>query len=373
MSFFSHLSSNSRLFYLAAVIMWMLLGGLFLLQAWFYNISTGQVMDWSRQAPYRLSGYLVWGLFTVPLFHLFQWCQSRFSPLKHFLLQAILLLIVAVLHRLLGTFVEYLVRTWFLAEESGISAFFGMRTIALMGGSLDSGLTYIVLLLLFAGISAVERNQQQQIQLQNIERQLTQSRLDALQSQLQPHFLFNTLNGIVAAIHSAPMQAESMLTQLSRLLRFSLDHGNGNTIPLRAELSILEDYLNIEQARLGERLNYQIEVAETDLNFEVPPLILQPLVENAVRHGIAPINRPGSIKISVSEQAGNLRISIADSGVPVTIIPEEGIGLSNCRARLKALFGEAASLEVSTSDLGGTQAIMNIPILNSEKHSGTTS
>lgn len=368
MSLTSRIFADNRLFCLVAIGIWLLLGALFLAQAYFYNVSTGQTMDWWRQVPYRLSGYLVWGLFTVPLFHLYRLLANQFQMIKLIVIQLLLAVLLGVLHRLCGTLMEFVIRKLLFIEEANLAAFIGFRKVALVGGALDSAITYLVLMLIFAGASALIRNQQQQQHLEKVQQQLTQSRLDALQSQLQPHFLFNTLNGIVAAIHAAPMKAEAMVTQLARILRFSLDNTRRQTIPLDAEISMLEDYLKIEKARLGERLTFHIEVAEDVANLTVPPLILQPLVENAVRHGIARYHRPGTIVITARVEHKQLMLCVTDSGDAIqqnpTVNSGFSIGLSNCQARLKALYGDAATLSLAPAINGGTLAMMTIPLIN---------
>lgn len=377
MTAINRIFSDNRLFCLVAILGWMLLGSLFLAQAYFYSVSTGQEMDWSRQIPYRLSGYLVWGLFTVPLYFLFKTLSRKLKLTIHLLVQLLLAVVIGISHRLIGTFVEFFVRQLFFLEEATIGAFFGFRQIALIGGSLDSALTYLVLVASFFGISSIIQNQKQQQQIAQIQQQLTQSKLDTLQSQLQPHFLFNTLNGIVAAIHAAPMKAESMVSQLGRILRFSLDNSGRQTVSLEEEIAALKDYLNIEQARLGDRLTYQIEIESDAKRCRVPPLILQPIVENAVKHGITPFNRPGTINIVAKRTPDKLILSVADSGKPIfegTDVRIDrpatgtGIGLNNCSARLQALFGNAAILKLNTSSLGGTEVLVKIPY--SESNSG---
>lgn len=374
MTTITRIFSDNRLFCLVAILGWMLLGSLFLAQAYFYNVSTGQEMDWSRQVPYRLSGYLVWGLFTVPLYFLFNALPRNVKLSTHLFMQLLLAVLIGITHRLIGTLVEFIIRQLFFLEEATITAFFGFRQIALIGGALDSALTYLVLLALFFGVTSIIRSQKQQQQIAKIQQQLTQSKLDALQSQLQPHFLFNTLNGIVAAIHAAPMQAESMVSQLGRILRFSLDNSRRQTVTLGEEIAVLKDYLNIEQARLGKRLTWHIEIEPEARQCRLPPLILQPLVENAVQHGIAPFNRPGTINIAAKLTAEKLLLSVADSGK--SIVEEantgkngqnHGIGLSNSRARLQALFGNTAVLKHATSSLGGTEVLLSIPYSDANK------
>ena len=197
-----------------------------------------------------------------------------------------------------------------------------------------------------------------------MQRELTQTRLDVLQAQLQPHFLFNTLNGIVTQIQNAPQKAEHMVEQLARILRFSLDNASGNTVSIGQELAILKDYLDIEKVRLGDRLDYQLSVDEDCMGLAIPTLILQPLVENSVRHGVAPFAKPGKVLVKASRQNGRVQIQIEDSGKGIQENEEQGIGLRNSRQRMEQLFGAQADLTVEQSSLGGAKVCLLLPEVN---------
>lgn len=354
---------NAYLLTLVAVAVWLLLGMLFLLQNYFYMSSSGREMDWTQQAPYRLSGYLAWGLLTLPLYRLANYLQERFSRSRLLLLHLLLAILIGFGHRIFSTMLEYFLASLVMGQGGSLLGMFSARTVALVGGTVDSAVTYLVLMLLFAGYTAYERARQQQQKIDRVRQQLTQSRLDALQSQLQPHFLFNTLNSVVALINSAPSKAELMVEQLARILRFSLDNATQNTVTLEQELAALKDYMAIEQARLGSRLQFLLEVDEACLAQRVPTLILQPVVENAVRHGIAPHDKPGTVRLAVSRGDGRLRIEVEDSGDGFTAGQNNGLGLDNTRARLNVLFGDAAKLQVQRSGLGGARIEMSLPAL----------
>ncbi|MCJ8267789.1 MAG: histidine kinase, partial [Psychrosphaera sp.] len=204
--------------------------------------------------------------------------------------------------------------------------------------------------------------------------QLIESQLQTLKMQINPHFLFNTLNGIVALIFSAPEKAELMVTRLARLLRFSLDSASQNMIPLSEELAVLNDYLVIEKTRIGERLEYQVDVSDDCLLVKIPTLLLQPLVENAVRYGIAPFTHNGTVLVKGRVVAGvvagvvemgseqQLCLEIHDSGEGCASDFEPGIGLCNSRERLETLYQGKASLEIGKSDLGGAKLTILLPI-----------
>jgi two-component sensor histidine kinase len=187
--------------------------------------------------------------------------------------------------------------------------------------------------------------------------ELMQARLQALQLQLNPHFLFNTLNSIASLVQDNPASAEQMIEALSELLRVAITT-NRQKVTMREELHFLEQYLLIERIRFGDRLQVEQHIDEAMLDDLVPVLILQPLVENAIKHGVQKHVDSSRIQIAV-QPAGEghfLRLEIANSGPvagPVAQKIEERVGLSNTRARLQAMFGQAASLELYPRPQGG--------------------
>jgi sensor histidine kinase YesM len=188
-----------------------------------------------------------------------------------------------------------------------------------------------------------------------------QARLTSLESRLQPHFLFNTLNAISSLIQDDPDRAERMVERLAALLRFSLDASARGLVPLADELKIVADYLEIERARLGERLSYALDLQPDATGHEVPPLAVQTLVENSVKHAIAPRPAGGRIRVTASVAADRLLLGVWDDGpgfAAAAIRP--GHGLDSLQARLGARFGAAAGLTIAARD-GGTLVTVSLP------------
>ncbi len=178
-----------------------------------------------------------------------------------------------------------------------------------------------------------------------------EARLRSLESRIHPHFLFNTLNSISSLISADPSRAEKIVGRLALLLRASLDNSNQPLIPLQQELAMVEGYLDIEKARFGDKLRGSTDVADDLRNARVPPMSVQALVENAVKHGVTKQRGGGEILVTASEQNGNLRIEVRDTGpgFDMTAIPP-GHGLDNLVERLDALFGDKARLNVFRRD-----------------------
>jgi two-component system, LytTR family, sensor kinase len=193
---------------------------------------------------------------------------------------------------------------------------------------------------------------------------LSRAKLEALRLQLQPHFLFNTLHTISHLVHRDPAAADEMITNLSELLRRSLEDGE-QEVPLRRELEILDCYFAIEQVRLGRRLTITRHIDEAALDGLVPLLVLQPLAENAVRHGLEPRTAGGTITVHAERHGDVLRLEVTDDGrglKPADADTERrGIGLTNTEERLRELHGSAATLELRAPESGGVSVRIELP------------
>lgn len=191
----------------------------------------------------------------------------------------------------------------------------------------------------------------------------TQARLQALQMQLNPHFLFNALNAITSLIHTNPKVADNMLGDLGELLRASLDTAAEQEVTLRRELKFLGHYLEIERTRFEDRLLIDQDIDPETLDALVPTFILQPLVENAVRHGIEPQTSLGNISLAAKREGDLLRLTVSDTGVGLTDSHDtlSGIGLSNTRARLEALYPDSYTLTIRNGDDRGCVVTITIP------------
>jgi len=200
-----------------------------------------------------------------------------------------------------------------------------------------------------------------QVEQERAYKLLAEARLSALESRIHPHFLFNTLNSIAALIPSNPRLAEDTVGKLASLLRFSLNANQSGLVPLSQELKVVRDYLEIEKTRFGARLNYDIAIPEALQDVKVPPLALQSLVENAVKHVVAQRAQGVAIQVAASKDSNRIRLEVLDDGPGFSldaITPEHGLG--NLIARLELLFGDAGQLEV-TRENGKTAVRLSFP------------
>jgi len=182
--------------------------------------------------------------------------------------------------------------------------------------------------------------------------------------QLNPHFLFNTLHAVSALVERDPSGVRRMIARLSTLLRHTLDSGTAQEVPLGDELQFLRDYLDIQQVRFQGRLEVVEDVASGLLDALVPNLILQPLVENAIEHGVSEMEEGGHIEIAARREGDDLVLSVRDNGpgmdqeIPLR---ENGVGLRNTRERLEGMYGDAGSLLLEAAEAGGLQAVVTLP------------
>jgi LytS/YehU family sensor histidine kinase len=187
---------------------------------------------------------------------------------------------------------------------------------------------------------------EQEYQLLNLEKLKTTAELGALQARINPHFLYNSLNSIASLVHSDPDKAEEMTILLSKLFRYTTDRNDELFSSVADELEIVKTYLSIEQVRFGDRLKFTTKLESGLEKFQIPRLLLQPIVENAIKHGISKISGDGKIEVNIYEKSDNIILSVHDSGV---LFPEEmasGYGLRSIQDKLRLIYGNDAALEI---------------------------
>jgi len=209
-----------------------------------------------------------------------------------------------------------------------------------------------------------------EMKLQVQERLLLQARMEALQSQINPHFLFNTLNSIASLVRFDPDMARVLIVKLASILR-RLQRKGDAFVALRDEVEFIDDYLDIEVVRFGrDKLHVVKDLDPVTLDMVVPTMVLQPLVENSIKHGLAPRIEGGSITLRSRLSEGFLVVEVEDNGVGMPLAgegtlvePGGGIGMSNVAERLKVLYGDAATMTISSADGKGTRVVLRVPIL----------
>jgi LytS/YehU family sensor histidine kinase len=226
-------------------------------------------------------------------------------------------------------------------------------------------LTYWALIGLTQGFDYYRKYREREIRASQLEARLARAQLDALKMQLHPHFLFNTLNTISVLMNEDVTLANRLLLRLSDLLRLALKNTDAHEVPLRQELEFLRSYLEIEQTRFEDRLTVRLDIDEEAFEAQVPNLILQPLVENAIRYAVAPRATKSTIEIHATRLNGQIELKVRDDGPGIEETEKAagvaGIGLRNTRSRLEKLYGPAHSFDLCTADGGGLEVRITIP------------
>jgi two-component system LytT family sensor kinase len=239
------------------------------------------------------------------------------------------------------------------------------------GHSLAIAAIYATTLFAVAVPLKIWNNTRNEKKLEEQERLLVEARLAALTSQINPHFLFNTLNSVSSLIRTDPNQARVMVVKLSKVLRRLL-RKHENFSPLRDELNFIEDYLSIEVIRFGDKLRFETDVAADTLDMLVPSMMLQPLVENSIKHGLSSKVEGGTIRIRTHRTATRLHLLVEDDGVGIseeklgTLLEHGGIGVSNVNERLKVLFGAEYRMWIESQPGNGTRVQIEVPELESD-------
>jgi two-component system, LytTR family, sensor kinase len=228
-------------------------------------------------------------------------------------------------------------------------------------------LIYAVMVGAFIARDAEREARERKLRAAELETRLAEARLDSLKAQLRPHFLFNTLNAISAFIEKDPKTARRMTAHLGDLLRHSLDTSNHQEVPLAEELRTVQDYLAIQQIRFSGKLDVEQAVEPETLAAAVPPFILQPLVENAIEHGLAGRASTGRIVLRAVRHGESLELSVSDDGVGLGPTWNgnrngSGFGIRSTTQRLQALYGDSASVEIRNRAPGGVTVTLTLPL-----------
>lgn len=206
-----------------------------------------------------------------------------------------------------------------------------------------------------------EEIQQERIKRIAVEKEALEANLRLLQAQIEPHFLFNTLSNVLSLIDTNPTDGKSMLVDLIHYLRTSLSRTLPDQTTLDQEIDMIKAYLNIQKLRMGDRLHFRVELPDALRQLPFPPMLLQPLVENAIKHGLEPKMEGGEIMIKVAEKDDFMRIEVTDTGTGFSSFHNTGVGIGNVRERIKLLYGEKGRLILEENKPDGVRATIEVP------------
>ncbi|HEY7233348.1 MAG TPA: histidine kinase [Gemmatimonadaceae bacterium] len=337
---------------------WTTLGLLSCAQASVFLAQIGQHLSLGGFGARMLDWYTC-GVFT-PLFF---WMAARFPvDRRHWRTNLVV--------QLAGSSAAVVIKYAILARISQYMLFERPMTFtrALASNFIIESMIFWAVIAIIHGILFYRRWQEREQVAVELRGRLTEAQLEVLKGQLRPHFLFNTLNSISTLVHSDPVSADRMVVQLADLLRASLETSGKHEIPLAEELALLERYLDIMRVRHEDRLSVAIRVTPRARGALVPHFILQPLVENAIEHGIARRAGAGRIVIDAADVDDVLELRVGDDGCGIGhsvnggLAPDEGIGLGNTRLRLRQLYGDAHSFAIRRGENGGALVAISIPL-----------
>jgi two-component system LytT family sensor kinase len=339
------------------------------LSAWqthYWYSFTRTPVNWWDSLRYEVPYGWLWALCTP----LVLWLARRFRIERNpFVLRNLTIHVVAM------TIVIAVIKTVYdatvMPPTSAFREFTWSRWIRSIEYTFDTGvLIYLVIILVEHSFVYYRRYQQSLVNASNLQAQLAQAQLRALKMQLHPHFLFNTLHTIAALVQEDPDLAERTIARLSELLRMFLANSTVHEVPLGEELRILDLYLEIERTRFEDRLSVHFDVPAELREAMVPNLILQPLVENSIRHGLGKKSAPGWIAVSAENYGETLVLRIVDNGVGLSDARhsgQTGLGLAITRDRLESLYGARQSLALRDVLTGGTEARITLPYRKHER------
>jgi two-component system, LytTR family, sensor kinase len=346
---------------------WTMVGLFFAAQFYLASAQFGNPVTWQRALTSSLADWYVFALLSVPAL----WLGRRF-PLdapefwRNLTLHLVGCTAFALLYMVL--------RAWLGTLELGGSITFAAIFNPMMVRTFHFNvLVYWVVVSLSGALRYYRKFRERELRAAELEKRLVEARLQALQMQLNPHFLFNTLNAIAALMHKDVEAADRVLVRLSELLRVALESSQTQEVTLGKECEFIRRYLEIEQIRFGSRLVVSLELAPETLEALVPNLILQPILENAIRHGIQPRAGQGRVVLSARRENGRLLLCVEDNGGGLSTSEplREGIGLSNTRARLLHLYGEAQRLRFLPAAAGGLAVEIELPFHTAPLESGS--
>ncbi|HEX6897951.1 MAG TPA: histidine kinase [Bryobacteraceae bacterium] len=352
---------------------WTIVGLLFAVRRIVLVEVQGTHVSWVIAGAPELVYWYVWAAYTpivIGLAKRFPLTGPRFVP--HIAIHTVTSLMMAPLGSVTAYFLSHgLLRLFLRITDPGAPPLPPTFTASVLSMSFTGVLTYWLVVGLYQSVHFYQAAMERQTRAAQLETQLSHAELENLKSQLHPHFLFNSLHTIGVLMQEDVEAASHLLVSLGDLLRMALERRE-NEITLQSELEFVGKYLEIEQTRFHDRLKVHMDIPIDLLGIYVPSLALQPLVENAIKHGISVDSAAGRLEIAAQRNNGRVSLRVRDDGpgpAPGSRL-QFGVGLNNVRSRLKQLYGDESSLELTRGDGRGCEAIITIPLRSSHEDAG---
>jgi two-component system, LytTR family, sensor kinase len=353
-------SAQHQWFWVASI--WLAVGLFDATQTVFTMRAEGMHHDWTHLFITTLLAWLVWAPATPVVVRLGRrYPPVQLRPYSTWLVHLAACGTLCSLSALWNAGAEELLNPWAVSP----APFDHLALKNFYNSLVSSAVLYIIILAISYVLDSRDRLARQQTETARLNEQLTKAQLSALRRQIEPHFLFNSLNAIAGLVRERRNDAAvSMIARLSDFLRRVLEDSNRQEVPLSEEMEFLQKYLDIQKVRFAERLQLSVDVPSELLPAQVPSLILQPMVENAVKHGIAKRAQGGAIRIAAFRSNGMLTLSVYNDGPKLPADwqnSHSGIGISNARTRLQSLYGDSFELSMQNHDPGGVEATVSVP------------
>ena len=330
--------------------------------------SQGMHHAWARLFSTIFFSWLPWALATPVIMHLGRrYPPARLRPVSTWLIHLAAGTAINVLYAALRALLEVAMNPW--ANQDGPGSFASVWSMTFYNGLLSTIVLYASVLAIGGILDSRDRLMRQQAEAARLSEQLSKAQLEAVRQQIEPHFLFNALNAVAALIREGRSDdAVSMIASLSDLLRRVLKDSQRQQVSLREELDLLDKYLAIQTVRFSDRLRVESVVPSELLTAQVPSLVLQPLVENALKHGIAARAQGGLVRISAARLNGHVTLTVYNDGPAPSRdwASNSGVGLSNLQTRLRGLYGEKFKFSLENSERGGVVATVSVPYIADE-------
>ena len=344
---------------------------LFLLQAYMHHYVYAEIKDmgefnWWREAPVPYLNFLFWALFCPLVFIIYTRWPLNVRPVwQNIAMHVVFGLVIGSLHEVTTSSIYYYI-LYRNDDFQWNAEYRDFAVNALPPAILQRFMEYWTLLAVLIAVDYARQTREKQTQLLKVRNELQISQLNALKKQLQPHFLFNTLNTVSALMDTDVHGARKVLSRLGQLLRASLDKDQRDIVPLEREVELIGNYLGIESVRFHDRLHVTYAIPHELNEAQVPSMVLQPLVENAIKHGPDATSDRVDINVRAEERDGTLALMVTDNGKGCsdvsTAMEHGGIGLRNVRDRLQLLYGDGATFSITSPGGKGFQVELSFPL-----------
>jgi sensor histidine kinase YesM len=342
-----------KIYWLCQIIGWAMVGGLMLFFAYVYDVHISPIILLSRIVVVFFAGIITTHLLRLVI----KWQGWMLQSVERVIPKLAIAMVVTSL--LFSLLVLYAIDLFKLDTETSKKLTFDKK---LLGNTIDNGLFILPWVLIYYFYHFIEKSRKQQLDTLQLEALIKELELKTIKAHINPHFIFNSLNSIRALIDENPKRARKAITELSNILRSSMAIDKSETVSFEQELNIVKDYLALENMRFEDRLKVEYEIDEDTLDQPIPPMMLQTLVENAIKHGISKQIGGGMIKIISDFNDHHHELAVQNTGNLNNSLNGEGFGLSSTQSRLTLLYGDKAKFEIRQKTPSLVEARVLIPV-----------